>query len=581
MLATISFPLQSMIKNSHSPNLNSGISLLVFILASFFSITAFPQTYQTLPDPAAESSNSEGGFFKPAKTQCLSHADRNLIWAAIRENRALLAERGILPSSENLNRNSVTLLQWPLKLKNGLTDYGYHGIANFVDEDLSFPNNILDYNCGDRSYDLASGYNHAGTDIYTWPFSWLKMDSSQVEVIAAAPGTIIFKQDGNFDRSCAFGGTWNAIFVQHADGSTAWYGHMKNGSLTAKNVGQTVAIGEFLGVVGSSGSSTGPHLHIEIYDNIGNLVDPWNGPCNSMNPGQSWWANQRPYYDPSVNKLMTQSDPTDWGTCPDQEIPFAKDLFCAGERVYFVTYYRDQLNIHLSSYKVYRPDNSIWQQWTHSSPAAYYSSSWWYWWYTLPANPMTGTWRFEVNFNGVTYTHSFKVGKAPTLATITPIGNDLQANTGPGYQYQWYLAGLEIPGATNSLFTPGQSGFYTVSVSDSIGCSLLSSAYFYTLASLVPYQNSSLGVFPNPGNGHFLISTPFEAGTEAEIKIINSLGQVFQRESVRLSATAQNPVSAEGGQLQVDLDKNLTEGVYWICLSQGNREVWGKLILTK
>ena len=59
----------------------------------------------------------------------------------------------------------------------------------------------------------------------------------------------------------------------HADGSVAWYGHMKAGSLTNKAVGQTVSSGEYLGIVGSSGNSTGPHLHFGIRVN-GKAVCP-------------------------------------------------------------------------------------------------------------------------------------------------------------------------------------------------------------------------------------------------------------------------------------------------------------------
>ena len=89
--------------------------------------------------------------------------------------------------------------------------------------------------------------------------------SDAVRIVAAAPGTIVSKTDGNFDRNCAIGsGQWNAVYVRHADNSVAWYGHMKSGSLTTKAVGETVVTGEYLGIVGSSGSSTGPHLHFEI-----------------------------------------------------------------------------------------------------------------------------------------------------------------------------------------------------------------------------------------------------------------------------------------------------------------------------
>jgi murein DD-endopeptidase MepM/ murein hydrolase activator NlpD len=57
------------------------------------------------------------------------------------------------------------------------------------------------------------------------------MDRSEVQIVAAAPGQIVYRSDGNFDRSCDWTTTtnWNAIQVQHADGSRALYGHMKKG----------------------------------------------------------------------------------------------------------------------------------------------------------------------------------------------------------------------------------------------------------------------------------------------------------------------------------------------------------------
>lgn len=97
--------------------------------------------------------------------------------------------------------------------------------------------------------------------------------------VAAAPGVITYKDDGHPDRSCAFSSdSPNMVVVTHADGSYAWYLHFKNGSLTPKGVGEPVAQGEYLGTVGSSGSSTGPHLHFEVYDSSGVA---------------SWWTRTR------------------------------------------------------------------------------------------------------------------------------------------------------------------------------------------------------------------------------------------------------------------------------------------------
>lgn len=48
-----------------------------------------------------------------------------------------------------------------------------------------------------------------------------------------------------------------------SDGRRIYYGHMKKGSFAVKT-GQTVRKGDLLGVMGSTGSSTGPHTHLEI-----------------------------------------------------------------------------------------------------------------------------------------------------------------------------------------------------------------------------------------------------------------------------------------------------------------------------
>ncbi len=57
-------------------------------------------------------------------------------------------------------------------------------IINYVDEDPSGA--ILDYNCNNRTYN-----GHKGTDIFIWPFPWQKMSLNAVQIVAAAPGTII------------------------------------------------------------------------------------------------------------------------------------------------------------------------------------------------------------------------------------------------------------------------------------------------------------------------------------------------------------------------------------------------------
>jgi len=369
-------------------------TLLAFLFLSAFAIA------QTVSAPVFNSYN-------PGNTECLNDEQRAEIKLQLAQNIALLRSQGILPTQYS---EQAVLFDWPLKLKTGLLDYGYHSISGQVDHDPTFPNQLEDYNCGTRTYDTPSGYNHAGTDYFLWPFDWNKMDSSDVEIIAACAGTIIYKSNGNFDRSCGFNtSNWNAVYVQHSDGSVAWYGHMKNGSLTTKTVGQTVAIGEYLGAVGSSGNSTGPHLHLEVYDVGNNLIDPYMGTCNSMN-SISWWNNQRPYVDAAMNHIATNYIPPVFNPCSQQHTKNERDFFTNTDTIFLMMYYRFFSTGDSTQINIYRPDNSVWGSWWDVSTWPNYNAAYLYYWAILGSSEPSGMWKFETVYKNQVYCHNFWIG---------------------------------------------------------------------------------------------------------------------------------------------------------------------------
>jgi len=332
----------------------------------------------------------------------LTTEQRTAISQELAKNRRMLRDRGMLMTEKALAEASAIqpLFDWPTA--HTTTDPGYFGISGFVDHDDAFPDQLADYNCGTRTYDTDEGYNHKGMDVFSWPYPWLKMDNDEVHIIAAEPGVIIGKADGNFDRNCSSdNGDWNAVYVEHADGSVAWYGHMKKDSLTSKTIGESVLPGEYLGIMGSSGRSTGPHLHLEVYDSGNGLIDPSSGSCNTLNV-DSWWSSQRPYYEPSINLVATHdASPVMDNGCGVTETPNFQTTFQPGQTAYFAIYLRDQQAGQQIDMKIFQPDGTVWREWSHSMPSPdHYAVSWWYWVWVLPVDPRAGIWRWSVQFQG-------------------------------------------------------------------------------------------------------------------------------------------------------------------------------------
>lgn len=95
-------------------------------------------------------------------------------------------------------------------------------------------------------------------------------------IYSATSGTVtkVFKgcaDRGYYGSSCG-GELGNYVEIETDTGLTIFYAHMRN--IMRVSVGQTVSKGQIIGYMGSSGSSTGTHLHFEIRDSAGNKLNP-------------------------------------------------------------------------------------------------------------------------------------------------------------------------------------------------------------------------------------------------------------------------------------------------------------------
>ena len=125
---------------------------------------------------------------------------------------------------------------------------------------------------------------HDGTD-FLLDGAFFAMDNGSARVVAAEPGEVVAAVDGNYDRCHGDFDTGdvdcdgnpvraNNVVLRHPDGRETRYWHLKRDSV-AVAVGDPVDCGDVLGLVGSSGYSTVPHLHFEVTVD-GQTVDPFS-----------------------------------------------------------------------------------------------------------------------------------------------------------------------------------------------------------------------------------------------------------------------------------------------------------------
>jgi len=344
-----------------------------------------------------------GGEYKFQADECISPVQRKMIDTNVEQN--------IIDYKIKITKSQAIIkYEWPIK-QNPTFDYNStYAISNFVDHNAG--SGITDYNCGDYTYD-----GHRGIDISLWPFEHQQVANEQTWAVAGAAGTIIDKHDGEKDDNCnGSNSSANYIILMHADGSRSLYWHLKKNRLTSKGIGTSVASGEFLGVIASSGNSTGPHLHFECYDANEGLIDPYSGSCNNMN-SQSYWTTQKPLWEPTINTLLTHNAEPNFGTCPNPETTNVQTIFEPGDLVFFASYFHDQRSTSNTSYVIKYPNGSIWMSWNHQ-PGQDYRSSWWADSYFLPNNAPEGQYTFQATLDAKTVTRNFEVKSCPAFYNI-------------------------------------------------------------------------------------------------------------------------------------------------------------------
>ncbi len=343
----------------------------------------------------------------------------------VQKNIEILAKKDVF---KNFFTKTSVKFRLPLREKSGIQNYGFYSISAYFDHDTLYPNSLKDFNCQQFTYDTQDGYNHAGTDFFTFPFPWNKMENDEVEVIAAANGIIVYKQDGNRDKNCEAGidiPFWNVIVLQHSDGTLTYYGHLKKNSVTQNNVGEMVSAGDYLGVVGSSGSSSTPHLHFEVNNEKNEPIDPFSGECGDS---VSLWETQKPYVDAGINQITTNFAYINFQECPNSDILNLRDTFSLSDTIFFSIFFR---NISLNdtvSIKMISPSQTLWDSWVWNCPYPFFAGSYLQFWAKLFSSDVGGNWKIEANYKGKTYEKAFFVQKSSEISQNLPQNIEIGPN---------------------------------------------------------------------------------------------------------------------------------------------------------
>jgi len=113
--------------------------------------------------------------------------------------------------------------------------------------------------------------NHTGIDLRG------RGGATNVPILAVADGRVFDSRATVPDSHTGLNVTTyvcgNYVYLEHEGGWRTYYRHMRFGSVTVA-AGQTVKAGQQLGVMGTTGQSTGIHLHFEIHNPAGAPVDP-------------------------------------------------------------------------------------------------------------------------------------------------------------------------------------------------------------------------------------------------------------------------------------------------------------------
>lgn len=213
--------------------------------------------------------------------------DRQVISDLQTTRQQLTEDKAALEQQKSELESSQTKLQQQVDAASALvreyeeTEAGHQAMLDEAAEDEARIQELIR-----QQQSSGSSGSNSGVDGYIWPTNNTRLVTSPygerwcpfhgyeshngADIGAARGSAVLAAKSGRVIQAGWNGGYGISVMIAHDDGITTLYGHMDGCSVS---VGQTVSQGETIGICGSTGNSTGAHIHYTMYKN-GSTIDP-------------------------------------------------------------------------------------------------------------------------------------------------------------------------------------------------------------------------------------------------------------------------------------------------------------------
>lgn len=161
------------------------------------------------------------------------------------------------------------------------------------------------------------------------------------------------------------------------------------------------------------------------------------------------------------------------------------------------------------------------------------------------------------------------IGVTPSTPGIIQTGQSL-TSTVSGV-LQWFLNGTLITGATSQVYTPQQSGNYSVMITGASGCTAISGTFYFSMAGInVNEVFASVHIIPNPSSDITTLNFELLKNAQVNVKAFDISGKEIFMKSLFCNSGSMHSIPF--------VTKTWDSGIYFIQIETGDALQWMKFV---